>query len=416
MCILAVALPGNDSSFFRSIRMSTESPPNVAPVPDWDPGEPRTVPERMEQLKQMRERCPVAYTDRGDGYWTLLRHADIVAAALDPQTFGNSGPPRHGVHMPPLEIDPPAHREFRFLLNPFFMPKRVQALEPRVRAIAQRLIEPLLEKGEGDLAKELSYPLPVLTLCALLDLPEEVWPRVKRLSEETLLVESHDPDEKALARAAHQELMVYARELIEERKRNPREPNTDIASAIAAAQIEGKPIEPEAAAAMVRLLISAGHNSTTSGLGNALLYLAGHPQEQQRLRENPGELPAAIEELLRYETPVQAMPRYLRKEVQLHGRQIKAGERIDLVFAAANRDEQVFAQADQCVLDRKPNRHVAFGHGIHTCLGAPIARMEIRVGLELLLAKTRNFSIAGEVKRPPYHRLGVESLPARIVR
>jgi cytochrome P450 len=345
-----------------------------------------------------------------------LQHADIVAAAVDTQTFGNAGPPRHGVRLPPLEVDPPTHREFRFLLNPFFMPKRVQALEPTVRAIADRLIEPLLEKGRCDLAKELSYPLPVLTLCALLDLPEELWPQVKRWSEETLLIDSHDLEEKALARKAHQELMVYARQLVDDRKRNPRDATTDIASAIVAAKVEGQPIAEQTAAAMVRLLISAGHNSTTSGFGNALLYLAEHPNEQQRLRENPSELPAAIEELLRYETPVQAMPRYLRKDVELHGRKMKAGERVDLVFASANRDEQVFAQPDQCILDRKPNRHVTFGHGVHTCLGAPIARMEMRVGLEQLLARTQVFSVAGEVKRPPYHRLGVESLPALLVR
>jgi cytochrome P450 len=343
-----------------------------------------------------------------------LRHADVVKVALDTETFGNGGSPRHGQRLPPLEVDPPEHREFRLLLNPFFMPKRVQALEPRVRGIADRLLQPLIKAGGGDLAKGFSYPLPVLTVCALLDLQESSWPEVKRLSEESLSVESHDGKERARARSAHQQLMQYSRDLVKDRRAVPREPVSDIVSGILAAQVGGRPVDDETAAAMVRLLISAGHNSTTSGMGNALLYLAQNPAAQRRLRENPNEIPTAIEELLRYETPVQSMPRYLKKDTALGGRDLSAGERADLMFGSANRDEQVFVNADQCVLDRKPNRHMAFGHGIHSCLGAPIARMEMRVGLEQLLKQTRSFSISGSVTRPAYHRLGVEALPVII--
>jgi cytochrome P450 len=393
--------------------MMNDKPPEASRSADWDPGELTSVDERMEQLKDMRSKCPVAYTARGGGYWTLLKHADLMAAALDTETFGNGGSPRHGIRLPPLEVDPPDHRPFRVLLNPFFMPKRVQALEPRVRAIAAQLVDPLVAKGGGDLAKEFSYPLPVLTVCALLDLSEDLWPEIKRLSEESLAVESHNPEEQKLARDAHRQLMSYARAVIEDRKRNPRDPTADIAAAIVGARIDEKPIDDETGAGIVRLLISAGHNSTTSGLGNALLYLALHPGQQQLLRDNPAQLPAAIEELLRYETPVQSMPRYLKKETVVGGRTLHAGERVDLMFGSANRDERVFDRAEQCIFDRKPNRHVAFGYGIHSCLGAPIARMEIRVGIEQLLQRTRAVTVAGLVTRPPYHRLGVDSLPVK---
>ena len=380
--------------------------------PDWDPGEHDAVPDRMQQMRQMRAQCPVSYTARATGYWTLLKYADIKRAALDTQIFGNGGAPRHGVPLPPLEVDPPLHREYRLLLNPFFMPKRVQALEPRVRRIADNLIAPLVARGTADLAKELSYPLPVLTLCALLDLREDAWADVKRLSEESLLVESHQPEERVRARAAHLGLMEYARELVADRLAHPRASTEDITSALLAAYVGGSPIGPDTAAGMLRLLISAGHNSTTSGFGNALLYLARHPDAQQHLRENPDEIPTAVEELLRYETPVQGMPRYLHKDITLNGRELLAGERVDLMYGSANRDEEVFEQADQCLIHRKPNRHVAFGHGIHTCIGAPIARMEMRVGLECLLAQCSSFRVAGEVVRAAYHRVGVESLPA----
>jgi cytochrome P450 len=394
--------------------MTTESRPTVEHTPDWDPGALPTVPERMVQLQEMRSRCPVAYTARGSGYWTLLKHADLLAAALDTQTFGNGGSPRHGVRLPPLEVDPPEHREFRTLLNPFFMPKRVQALEPRVRAIADRLLEPLIANAGGDVAKQFSYPLPVLTVCALLELDEALWPEVKRLSEESLAVESHDPQLREQARAAHLQLMGYARDVIRERKHAPRDPSIDIATAIVAARIGEQPIDDETGAGIIRLLISAGHNSTTSGLGNALLYLAEHPDDQQHLRQHPGEIALAIEELLRYETPVQSMPRYLRKDAVLHGRTLLKGERLDLMFGSANRDEQAFESPDRCILNRKPNRHVAFGYGLHSCLGAPIARMEMRVALEQLLKKTRSFTVSGTVSRPPYHRLGVDSLPVKM--
>jgi cytochrome P450 len=394
--------------------MTAETRPAIEHTPDWDPGALTSVPDRMQQLSEMRSRCPVAYTARGAGYWTLLKHADVLAAALDTQTFSNGGSPRHGVRLPPLEVDPPEHREFRSILNPFFMPKRVHALEPRVRAIADRLLEPLIASTGGDLAKEFSYPLPVLTVCALLDLDEALWPEVKRLSEESLAVESYDPAERDRAKAAHLKLMAYAREVIRERKNTPRDPASDIASAIVAAKIGDLPLDDETGAGIIRLLISAGHNSTTSGLGNALLYLAQHADAQQRLRMNPGELPVAIEELLRFETPVQSMPRYLKKDAVLHGRTLRAGERLDLMFGSANRDERIFENPDRCVLDRKPNRHIAFGYGMHSCLGAPIARMEMRVALEQLLKRTRAFSLAGVVTRPPYHRLGVDSLPVKL--
>lgn len=383
-------------------------------VPDWDPGELSTVDERMRQLKDMQTRCPLAYTARGGGYWTMLRHSDVVATTLDTENFGNAGAPRHGVRLPPLEVDPPLHREFRTLLNPFFTPKRIRELEPRVRAIAERLLGTLIAAGGGDLAREFSYPLPVLTVCVLLDLSEDIWTDVKRLSEDSLAVESKDPQELSRARAAHQELMTHARRVVADRRRSPRDPANDMVSAIVGANIGGSPIDEETAAAIIRLLISAGHNSTTSAVGNALLYLATHPEEQQRMRTNPAALPAAIEELLRWETPVQSMPRYLKNDVDMHGRSLRAGERLDLMFGAANRDASVFAEPEHCILDRKPNRHLAFGNGIHSCLGSSIARMELRVALEMLLACTRSFRVAGAVSRPGYHRLGVDSLPVLI--
>jgi cytochrome P450 len=382
---------------------------------DWNPGQYLDIEERMAHMKEMRERCPVAYTDRGSGGWGLLRYEDIKAAVLDSDTFINGAAPRHGHALPPLEVDLPEHREYRRLLTPFFTARRMQELEPRIRQFAIDLLEPVLKRDVADLARELAYPLPVLSLCAVLGFGADRWAEIKAVSEDTLLVESALPEERERARVSHQQLLALARELVSDRRQRPRDANEDLPSAILAATIGGQPIDVELAAGMLRLLISAGHNSTTSGLGNALLHLAENPDSQQRLRANPALIPAAIEEILRFDTPVQAMPRHAARDVTLHGRTIRAGEKVDMFFASANRDASVFPEPDRCLLDRQPNRHLTFGHGIHLCIGAPMARMEIRVALEELLARTRSFVRSGKVLRTPFHRVGVQSLPARIV-
>jgi cytochrome P450 len=385
------------------------------PPEDWNPSEHEEIAARMAHFNRMRESCPAAYTTRGGGGWGLLRYDDIVAATLDSESFRNGGAPRHGQPLPPLEVDLPDHREYRRLLTPFFTGRRMQALEPQVRGFAQQLLEPIVHHGTADLARDYSYPLPVLSLCTILGFGMDRWAEIKAVSEDTLLVESSDPAERERARVSHEQLLELARELVRDRRQNPRDVQEDLPSAILAASIAGNPIDAELAAGMLRLLISAGHNSTTSALGNAMLHLAEHLDAQQSLRANPERLPIAIEELLRYDTPVQAMPRYATRDISLHGRTVHKGEKVDMFWAAGNRDAQAFAEPDCCRLDRQPNRHLTFGHGIHLCIGAPMARLELRVALEELLASTREFRLAGTATRTPFHRVGVTSLPVSIV-
>lgn len=385
-------------------------------APDWDPSEHFDIDARMAHMKEIRERCPVPYTDRAGGSWGLLRYDDIVKATTDPENFRNGGAPRHGQALPPLEVDPPVHREYRRLLTPFFTGKQMQALEPQVRKFSQDLLTPMVARGEGDLAREFSYPLPVLSLCAVLGFGADRWEEIKRVSEDTLFVESADATERERARVSHEALLELARELIADRRANPQDVETDMPSAILAATIEGKQISDDNAAGMLRLLISAGHNSTTSGLGNVLLHLANNVEDQQRLRENPAAIPPAIEEILRFDTPVQAMPRRAGKTLVLNERTIETGEKIDMFWAAANRDESAFPDPDRCILDRKPNKHLTFGHGIHLCIGAQMARLEIRVAVEELLKQTASFWVDGKVERTRFHRVGVNTLPVRLLR
>lgn len=382
---------------------------------DWDPAEPQSVEDRLAQMTATRARCPVAFASRHGGQWDLLRYDDIVAAT-DPARFSNAGASRYDKPLPPLEFDPPLHGEYRRLLGVFFVPKRIAYLESKVRAIAVDVIESLLARGEGDLAKELSYPLPAIGLCALLNIPDQHWRDIKTWSENTLLMDSEHEADHVLAREGHQKIIAFAMSMIEQRRRTPMPPEEDITSTLLAARVGGEAMDDDLIARTLRILISAGHNSTTSAIGNSLLYLAEHPEAQDRLRNNPALIPTAIEEFLRCDTPVQEMPRWAKQDVTLGGRCIAAGDRIGMFWAAGNRDESAFPQADQYVLDRRPNRHLAFGRGIHTCLGAPMARMEIRVALEEMLARTQSFAVNGTVERAKFHRMGVVSLPMQLRR
>lgn len=384
------------------------------PKPDWDPAEASDVATRVAQMNNIRQRCPVAYTRRGGGYYAVMRYDDITAIARDTATFSNAGGSRYVSSLPPLEYDPPQHGFFRSLLQPFFAPPRINALETRVRESARALLQPLLADGAGDFARGFSYPLPVLGLCALLNVAASDWASLKAWSEHTLLRDSDDPAERAIADDGHERILVYARGVIAERCASPLPVEQDITSALLAARIGGTPLDHELVALTLRIPISAGHNSTTSAIGNSLLHLGQHRHDQARLRKDPSLIPVAVEEFLRLDTPVQEMPRWTTRPVSIAGRSIPKGARLGMFWASGNRDPAAFPEPDSCIIDRRPNRHLAFGNGIHTCLGAPMARMEIRVALEEMLAATAHFAVAGQVKRAQFHRMGVVSLPLAV--
>lgn len=391
-------------------------PRNVNPDIVWDPSEHTEVDARMAQLAQVRAQCPVGFTQARSPHWTVARYKDLQRVALDAQSFSNGGAPRFGRPLPPLEVDPPVHALYRSALQKFFLPSRVRALEPVVLASTRHLLDPLVSKGSGDLVREFANPLPVYALCAILGLDASRWEDLKRLGEQQLGIESSDPQEQAAAQAAHGELMAIANDIIADRRRHQREPGEDIVATFLAMEVDGEPLDDAFIAGMIRLFISAGHNSTTNALGNMLLYLARNAEAQDLLRSDPARIPQAIEELLRFESPVQEMFRWATDEVELGGQTIKAGERVGLLWGSANRDEDIFPDADRCILDRRPNRHLAFGYGIHTCLGAPVARMELRVALTEILAQTSSFRLDGEVMRKPFHHMGVYRLPVLLLR
>jgi cytochrome P450 len=361
--------------------------------------DPYAVDDPHAAWAELRDTCPVAHSERMGGFWLLSRYDDVVEVARDAARFNNSGGPQFGTPRPPLEVDRPEHSFFRRLLQPYFAKEHVDQLAPRVREYVVEMLEPLLAAGGGEFAEAVSYPLPARTLCLWLGLPDSEWAPLKRISEELFAAEEGRGDDPATRARCNDELYDWSRRIVDEGS------SELVAGMLAAGVDERTSVE------VVRLLLTAGHNSTTGAIGNSVLTIARDAGVQQRLRDNLHLIPSAIEEFLRLETPVQAMPRWPNEDVELHGRTVPAGEQLMLFWAAANRDPEHFPEPERCVLDRAPNDHLTFGRGIHKCIGADLARVELRVTIEELLARTEWVELAGDPVRTTFIRQGVSRLP-----
>jgi cytochrome P450 len=371
--------------------------------PDWHPLSPEARADPPAAQAVLRDGgCPVAWTDDLGGFWSVLRYEDVVAVARDTETFSNALKPRLGTARVPLETDRPDHPRYRRLLQPHFSPQRMRELEPRVRDFVAELLEPLLAAGGGDVAPALTYPLPARVVCELLDVPDGDWPLIKRASDEVFEAAPEQRDDPDAHRAANARLVDYCRELVAGGR--CRMANDLLAGGV----------DRETTVGAIRLMISAGHDSTTSALGISILRLAESDEIQARLRREPELIPAAAEEFVRHETPVQAMVRFPVRDVELGGRTLRRGEQVELVWGSANRDPAAFPEPERCLVDRTPNKHLVPGVGIHKCIGMPLAQLELRVALEELLARTARIRLAGPAVRTSWPRWGVSSLPLEV--
>ncbi len=378
----------------------------------FDPHSPDLSPERAYELyAQLRAQCPVSRGDRYGGYWTFTRYADVRAAAMDPHTYSSTGgvyvPAVSDNRFPPIDYDPPEHRQFRALIGPLTSAPAAKAMQPEIQAMVDTLIDSFIARGQADLVEELSVPLPLSVITRLYSLDEQQSADIRDYSLEFL---EHASDEKG--RDVIDRVRAYWVRLFAERRATD---GRDFISQLLEAN-EEIGANDETLANMMFILTYAGHDSTALGLSNTLLYLAQHPQVQHHLSEDPTQIPLAVDEILRYETPLHWFPRQLTTDTCVAGQEMKAGERVLLNFASANRDEEVFESADDVVIDRKPNRHVAFGVGIHSCPGMPLAKLEIRVAVETMLRRVPGFRVCGDVERTDPlegggRHLGVRALP-----
>lgn len=364
----------------------------------------------------LRDHAPVYHNVERD-FYALSRFEDVQAAARDWKTFSSAD----GVDLDDagrllglnsfLDMDPPPHDELRKIVRDHFAPRNIKALEPLVREHVTALIDQLAVRGHGDLARELAWPLPLRVICEMLGLPREDHPQLERWFRSLVYrdLQAELPHESLKTAAT---MRSYFEAMADERHKHPR---SDMLATIAAAEAEGR-LSRRQLGDTCFLLFIAAYETTASLISNSLLLLAQHPDQRAALAGDHARIPDAIEELLRYESPLQFLARATTRDVHLHGRGIPQGARVLLLFGAANRDERRFPNPDQLDLGRPPTRNLAFGEGIHHCLGAPLARLEERVMLEELLTRFPTYTVVGPTRR--HHLLtswGLESLPASLV-
>ena len=369
-------------------------------------------------LEDMRHQCPVAHSDAYGGFWVLTRYEDIRTVALDDETFSSSQsiviPAKQNASQPsiPIEADPPMFQEYRRVMQPLFSPTAVDRLEPAIESFVTGCIDEFIEEGSCDFVHDLADPLPALTTLHKLGLPLDDWARFAEPLHKTVFLRQGDP-----ARAGVMEQLAWIRQVIVDAVTDRRlHPRDDMITYLVNASVAGRPIEAEEVVAMIVLTIQGGFDTTGSAIGNALLYLDADRDARQRLIDDPALIPSAVEELLRFEAPQFALARVATRDVEIGGQRIAAGDRILLVWASGNRDENVFSDPNEVVLDRFPNRHMTFGLGAHRCLGSTLARRQILVALRSVLRRMPDYEIR-HAKVIRAQTIGVAygsfSLPAR---
>ncbi|HEX8414678.1 MAG TPA: cytochrome P450, partial [Sphingomicrobium sp.] len=279
-----------------------------------------------------------------------------------------------------------------------------------VREIATELLSPLLAAGGGDVAHEVARPLPPQVLLEWMRQPRADWRPIKSACEEAYFQSADEPGDRARFADADARLWQYADDAVAARRAARSDAASDPIASMAAAITDDGPITHELVVGVVRLILAAGHDSTTSALGICLGYVAEDAELQRVLRDDPSRIPAAIEEILRLRTPVMQMPRTLMRDVDMRGRTLESGDAALLVFGSGNHDEDAFPDARHFRLDRKHNRHLSFGTGIHTCIGNNLARQEIRVTLEELLARTSAIRVREAATHEFWHPFGATRL------
>jgi cytochrome P450 len=377
-------------------------------------------------LEDARRRGPVHFDDRAR-CWNVLGHPETNAVLSDPAVFSSDltslQPAQDDFALFQrgnfVRMDPPQHRKLRTLVSQAFTPKVVAGLEPRIAALTTELLDGTAERF--DLVDALAYPLPVIVIAELLGIP----PSDRALFQswaDTLLGVEVDPDEalvaasdRAMAAAVPtiRRMNAYFLDHIRARRADP---GTDLTSRLVQAEVDGERLADEEIVGFVALLLLAGHITTTATLGNSVLCFHEHPDAVTAIRADPALLPAAVEEVLRLRTPFPRVGRFSRTDAEVGGVAIPAGQVVVPWLAAANRDERVFPDPHRFDLHRAPNPHVTFGHGIHFCLGAPLARLEARVALRLLLERYRDVEVlVDEVEeRNPWTMVAVSRLPVQV--
>ncbi len=383
------------------------APPVACPFSDdwyahhFDHVSPDLAQNLHETLATMRDRHPVAYSEEHGGFWVVTGYEDVLRVAQDWRTFSSA----HGVSVPetkmvvkaiPEHLDPPLHREYKRLINAFFTPAVVADYEQPTRALVTRLIDEFVESGRCDFMADFARPFPGLAFFELvLDAPPDDVAEINEMATSASV--PTNPDRGRAWQAMH----AWITEFVEARRHQP--PRGDVVDAVLAAEIEGRPITEDEINGVIQLLILGGLETTAGALGQFMIRFCHEPEIPALLRAHPERIPDASEELLRLEPPFIAIARTAMSDTQLGGHQIRAGDKVMIYWASANRDEGEFACPADFDLDRTSNRHLAFGAGPHRCAGSNLARLNLRVALEEVVARLDDLRLQEGAEPIPFH-------------
>lgn len=369
--------------------------------------------------RELRANCPV-FRDPRINMWMVFDYEGVKRALHDHDSFSSEVTPPTGKAPPWLVFsDPPRHTKLRALILRAFTPASIASLEPRMRELSRELLDPIVGRGEIDLVTEFAGPFPMLVIAEMLGIPAPDRPRFLRWSESimNLSYSISGGAQAAQAISEHarvkQEIQEYLPALLASRRQSPQ---ADLLTRLATAEVDGQRLSDDDILGFFQLLLAAGTETTTNLISNTILCLLEHPEERSRLAASPELLPSAIEEVLRYRSPGQMMFRETKCDVHMSGQTIPAGQFVLAMIGSANRDPAQFQDPERFDITRSPNPHIAFGHGIHFCLGSALARLESRVALTELLGRLRNFRPATDAPWEPrkaLHIHGPTHLPLR---
>jgi cholest-4-en-3-one 26-monooxygenase len=385
--------------------------------------EPRTLdiatPEHYErngyphrEWAWLRRNAPLFWYERGnvDPFWVVTKHADVVWLSRQPERLQNAPrlavftndlpPPPEGEARHLLNMDPPDHAKYRRVASKNFTPRAVQGWEPKIRRITRDVIDRAAGRERIDFVQDVSAPITIAVIALMLGVPDEDWELLFRWTNE--IIAPQDPefqrgrDTQQTIDQARLEVFAYFQAMVEERRKRPSD---DIVSVIANGNVDGRPLPPVELLSYFFLLVVAGNETTRNAMTGGMLAFIENPGEWKRLQENAALVTPAIEEIVRWTTPVIQFCRTTTEDFELRGQRVRAGQSLCLFYPSANRDEEIFPDGDVFRIDRQPNDHVGFGRGEHVCLGAHLARLEIRCVFDELRRRLVRAEVAGPVDR-----------------
>lgn len=362
---------------------------------DIDHNDPSFIADPYPIYEALHAQDPVHHSVNYGGYFLVTKYDDVRRVLLDWETFSSGQPGVTSIPMSvdrsfpeiPLEVDPPDHRIYRAIVTPWFSRRRVEGLDKEVRAVVTDLLDSLSGRARADFVQDLAAPLVSRVLAIFLNVPEaESTPWVGWMSD----IFHGRLTDRERANAAGKKLIGYVDSKIADAREAPGD---DFFSVLAKETFEGRPLTDEELRGYGILAMTAGQETTVNGIGNSLWHLGLEQDDRKRLIAEPARIPAAVEEILRYLSPIQLLGRTAARDTELGGKRIPKGATVAVCYGAANRDQEVFESADHCVIDRDYNPHIAFGAGPHACLGAHLARLEMTVVIEEVLRRLPNYVV-----------------------